>query len=342
MREEKHKVLVAMPLTASQVKRLRAVSPQLNIVEMNATGQQSLSDPAQLFDGDEEVLLCLRVPQDLALAPKLRWVQLQVAGIERLIGHPIMNTDISITTASGVHAVPIGEFSIGIMLALARKVPLAVRTQDREVWPEETRGMFKGIELRGKTLGIIGYGSIGREAARIAKQGFQMRVHAIKRSENKADQGYVEPGVGDPEGRLPDAWFRRDQLKELLAQSDFVLISSPLTSETRNMIGETELCSLKPTAFIVNIARGEIIDEAALVRALKEKWIAGAGLDVFAKEPLSPESELWKLDNVLITPHISSWTDYYNDRLIALFAENLRRYLRDEKLLNLVDRERGY
>ena len=271
MRDEKHKVLVTMPVTALQAKRLRAVSPELNIVEMYATGLRALADPAQLFEGDEEILCSLRLPRDLALAPKLRWVQLLVAGVDRFIAHPIMNTDISITTASGVHAVPIGEFSIAMMLALARKVPLAVRTHDRKVWPEDTRGMFKGIELGHKTLGIIGYGSIGRETARIAKQGFHMRVHAMKWSDDKADHGYVEPGVGDPAGRLPDEWFRRDQLRELLAQSDFVLISSPLTNETRNMIGETELRSLKPTAFIVNIARGEIIDEAALVCALKEK-----------------------------------------------------------------------
>ncbi|MGE5263560.1 MAG: NAD(P)-dependent oxidoreductase, partial [Acidobacteriota bacterium] len=133
-----------------------------------------------------------------------------------------------------------------------------------------------------------------------------------------------------------------NRLHDLLAQSDFVLISTPLTDETRWMIGEAELRSMKPTAFIVNIARGEIVDETALVRALKENWIAGAGLDVFAKEPLPTDSELWKLENVLMAPHISSATPYYDDRAVDLFSENLRRYLRGDELLNLVNKAKGY
>lgn len=339
---EKHKVLITVPLTEAQANRLRAISPQLEIVQKCSRTEPSQMDPAPLLDGDEKILYCLRPPRDLSFAPKLSWVQLCVAGIDRLVAHPIMETGIAVTTASGAHAVPIGEYSIAVMLALARKLPLAVRTQDRGNWPDDVRNVFRGMELRDKTLGVVGYGSIGREAARIAKQGFRMCVLAMNRGEDKIDHGYVEPGVGDPEGRMPNGWFRRNQLTELLAESDFVLVSAPLTDETRNMIGERELRCLKPTAFIVNIARGEIIDEAALVRALREKRIAGAALDVFEEEPLPPESELWKLSNALITPHISTWTQQYDDRVIGLFAENLRRYLHREKLLNLVDRGRGY
>ena len=228
------------------------------------------------------------------------------------------------------------------VLALARRVPRMVRQQDRGEWPKERWRTFLGHEMRGQTLGIVGYGSIGRETARIAKQGFGMRVLALTRSGHKADRGYHEPAVGDPEGKIPDAWFTRDQLGDLLAQSDFVLISIPLTDETRRMIGEAELRSMKPTAFIVNIARGEILDETALERALKENWIAGAGLDVFAKEPLPTDSELWKLENVLMAPHISSATPHYDDRAVALFSENLRRYLRGDELLNLVNKAKGY
>ncbi|MDE3090775.1 MAG: D-2-hydroxyacid dehydrogenase, partial [Chloroflexota bacterium] len=257
-------------------------------------------------------------------------------------GHPILQSGIRLTTSSGIHAVPIGEFAIMLMLALARRAPLMVRMQDRPEWPKHKWSMFLGTELRGKTLGIVGYGSIGREAARIAKQGFAMRVLALTRGGNRQDRGYVEPGVGDPEGKVPDAWFARAQLRDVLAQSDFVLIGTPLTDETRNLIGEAELRGMKPTAFIVNIARGGIINEAALVRALQENWIAGAGLDVFEKEPLPAESELWKLQNALIAPHISAATPHYDDRVVELFCENIRRYLRGEELLNLVNRQAGY
>jgi phosphoglycerate dehydrogenase-like enzyme len=272
----------------------------------------------------------------------LKWVQLHSAGINHLVGHPILKSDIRITTSSGIHATPIGEFVIMAMLALARRVPRIVRTQDRGKWPKERWRTFLGTELRGKTLGVVGYGSIGRETARIAKQGFAMRVLALTRGGDKRDRGYHEPGVGDPEGKLPDAWFTPGQLHDLLAQSDFILVSAPLTGETRNLIGEAELRAMKPTAFIVNIARGGIIDEAALVHALRENWIAGAGLDVFEKEPLPAESELWKCENALIAPHISGATPHYDDRATDLFCVILRRYLRGDELLNLVNLEKGY
>jgi phosphoglycerate dehydrogenase-like enzyme len=216
--------------------------------------------------------------------------------------------------------------------------------QDSGAWPKNRWETFLSAEMRGKALGVVGYGSIGREAARIAKHGFAMRVLAMTRNGGtlRENRGYIVPGVGDPEGKLPDAWFAREQLHELLAQSDFVLIALPLTGETRDLIGEAELRAMKPTAFIVNIARGGIINEPALIRALKENWIAGAGLDVFGKEPLPTESGLWKLQNALIAPHISSATPHYDDRATDLFCENLRRYLQGQELLNLVDRGKGY
>jgi phosphoglycerate dehydrogenase-like enzyme len=216
------------------------------------------------------------------------------------------------------------------------------RKQDHAEWPKGKWNLLLGTELRGKTLGVVGYGSIGREVGRIATRGFAMRVLALTRGGDKRDRGYHEPGVGDPDGTLPDAWFTRAQLLDLLAQSDFVLIATPLTDETRGMIGARELRAMKPTAFLVNIARGGIVDEAALVRALKENWLAGVGLDVFEKEPLPADSELWKLENALISPHVSGATRHYDERAEELFCENLRRYLRGEYLLNLVDITKGY
>jgi phosphoglycerate dehydrogenase-like enzyme len=338
----KHKVLLTQRFSQPLVERLGAVSPDLLVIQKSVREDWDRMDTAAFFEGDEEILYCFMPPRDLSVAPNLKWVQLHSAGINQLKDHPILQSDIRVTTSSGIHAVPIGEFSVAMMVALARRVPRMVRQQDRGEWPKERWRTFLGHEMRGQTLGVVGYGSIGREVARIAKQGFGMHVLALTRGGNRVDRGYHEPGVGDPDGQLPDAWFTRDRLHDLLAQSDFVLISTPLTDETRWMIGEAELRSMKPTAFIVNIARGEILDETALVRALKENWIAGAGLDVFAKEPLPADSELWKLENVLMAPHISSATPHYDDRAVDLFSENLRRYLRGDELLNLVNKAKGY
>jgi len=336
------KVLVTGRFNEAQLNRLQAVSPRLIFVSKPVGMPWSRTDTSDLFEGDEEIFYGFMPPYNLSKAPHLKWVQLYSAGANQLTNHPIMLTDIPITTASGISAVPMSEFAIMMMLALARHVPKMVRMQDRGEWPKDRLKMFTGSELRGRTLGIVGYGSIGREVARIAKQGFDMRILTLTRTGRKEDAGYVEKDVGDPDGRLPDAWFLPNQLRELLSQSDFVLISTPLTNETQDLIRDAELRAMKPTAYIINTARGAIINEQSLVRALKEHWIAGAGLDVFATEPLPATSELWKLENALITPHVSADSSNYEDRSANLFAENLKRYLNGEPLLNLFDRRSGY
>lgn len=338
------KILLTLRFTDAQLERIRAVSPQLVVAQKSLAEGQDFSDTSLLFDGDEEIFYGMIPPRDLTRAPRLRWAQLHSAGINHLVNsqHPILQSGIAITTASGIHAVPIGEFAIALMLALARKIPLLMRQHARAEWLRDKWRIFLGVELRGKTLGIVGYGSIGREVARIAKHGFAMRVLALTRGGDRRDRGYYEPGVGDPDGALPDAWFTRAQLHDLLAQSDFVLIAAPLTAETRGLIGERELRAMKASAFLVNIARGGIVNETALVRALQEHWIAGAGLDVFEKEPLPAESALWKLDTVVISPHVAAATPHYDHRMVDLFCENLRRYLRGDALLNLVDPAKGY
>lgn len=335
-------VLLTLRFSEDQIKRLRTVSPRLQIVQRSLPEGSDTNDPASLFQGNEEIFYGTVPPRNLDAAPRLRWAQLHTAGINHLQNHPILQSAVQLTTLSGVHAVPIGEFTIGMMLALARKLPTMVRKQDQAEWSEHKWRLYLGRELHGATLGIVGYGSIGRHTARIAKHGFGMRILALSRSGVRADPGYVEPGTGDPDGTLPDAWFTREQLRELFAQSDFVLIATPLTAETRNLIDETELRAMKSSAYILNIARGGIINEIALARALKENWIAGAGLDVFDQEPLPRDSELWTLPNLFISPHTSSATPHYDDRAVNLFADNLRRYLRGQTLLNLVQREAGY
>jgi phosphoglycerate dehydrogenase-like enzyme len=214
--------------------------------------------------------------------------------------------------------------------------------QRRHEWPDGRWDLFAGPEVRGQTMGIVGYGSIGREVGRLARA-FGMRVLATKRrAEERRGTGYELPALGDPEGTVPDQIFPPSRLREMLAQSDFVVLAVPLAPETEGLIGEGELRAMKPNAYLVNIARGPIVNEAALIRALQEGWIAGAGLDVFAQEPLPPDSPLWGMENVILSPHVAGFTIHYDERAADLFAENLRRYLAGEPLLNRVDRGRGY
>jgi phosphoglycerate dehydrogenase-like enzyme len=189
---------------------------------------------------------------------------------------------------------------------------------------------FTPTGLRSKTLGIVGLGNIGREVARLAKA-FGMRVVATRRSAKQVAQA-----------RYVDVLLPREQLPQLLSDSDFVVISLPLTPETNEFIGEEELRTMKSTAYLINIARGNIVDEKALIRALDEKWIAGAGLDVFAREPLPTDSKLWGFANVILSPHVAGDMEDYKERATKLFCENLRRYMSGKKLLNVVSKRKGY
>jgi len=169
-----------------------------------------------------------------------------------------------------------------------------------------------------------------------------MRVLATERAQEMEDRGYRPPGTGDPKGMLLDNLFPPSQLREMLKECDFFVVAVPLTPETEGMVGREELKAMKGNAYLVNISRGRVVDEEALIEALKEGWIGGAGLDVFAQEPLPQESELWGLDNVILSPHVSANTPHYQERFTELFCENLRRYLAGEELLNVVDKKRGY
>ncbi len=220
-----------------------------------------------------------------------------------------------------------------------------VEWQARGGWPpdEQRWPLFVPTEVRGATLGIIGYGSIGRELARIAKSAFAMTVLAGKRDPSRrADDGYCLPGTGDPEGALPDEWLGHGQLDSLLARSDVVVLCAPLTAETRGLINAEALRRMKPSAYFINVGRGASVDEAALARALREKRIAGAAVDVFEQEPPPAGHPLYGLDNVIVSPHVSGFLPSYDEKCSVLFAENLRRYRAGEPLLNLVDRARGY
>ena len=330
-------VLVTTAFDEARLDRLRRISPDLTVTRAEA-------DTADYSRA--EILYAGALPHDPGRAPGLKWVQVHMAGVNGLYEHPIYaNRAIALTTASGVHAATVAEYAITALLALAHRVPRMVEWHGRGTWPpdEQRWPLFVPTAVRGATLGVIGYGSIGRELARIAKTAFAMRVLACKRDPSRrADPGYCPTGTGDPEGALPDAWFSPAQLPDLLTKSDVVVMCAPLTRETQQMIGTHELGAMKKTAYFINVGRGASVDERALAAALVEKRIAGAAVDVFVQEPPAKGHPLYAVDNVIVSPHVSGFVASYDDDCCTLFAENLRRYLADAPLLNLVDRAKGY
>lgn len=283
---------------------------------------------------ETDILCSYWVPENWrTLAPHLRWLQATGAGIDNLQPTGILDQDsgVQVTTAVGIQATTIGEYVFGSMLMFNRTWPEMVRLQDRHVWPV-TPNWYKlgGRELVEQTVGIIGLGSIGHRVADLA-HAFGMRVLATRRSAQPNEQ---EEGV--------DQLFPLSQLHTMLHQSDYVVLAVPLTDETRGLIGEAELRAMQPHTYLVNVARGHVVDEEALIRALREGWIAGAGLDVTEEEPLPANNPLFSLPNVILTPHISGVSVHYDRRLSALFADNLRRYRTGQSLRNLYDPVRGY
>jgi phosphoglycerate dehydrogenase-like enzyme len=329
-------VLVTRPFTDAQIERLRAVSAELLVTrEKPETADYSRAD----------ILYAMVPPRELDKAPNLKWVQLHLAGIDALHNHPAFTqSNIALTTSSGVHAFGVAEYAFTMMLALAHRIRNMVNWQETERWPgEEQRRVLAPTDLRGKTLGIIGYGSIGRELARLAKGAFNMRVVVTKRDPSqRADNGYSPPGIGDPEGLLPDEWLAPDRLHDLLTGSDVVVMCAPLTGDTHHLLDAAAFAAMKPSAYFINVGRGQTVDERALVEALAQKQIAGAAIDVYEQEPYPEGGPLFALDNVILSPHVSGFINGMDDRCCDLFAENLRRYLAEEPLLNLVDREKGY
>ncbi|MGZ3609308.1 MAG: D-2-hydroxyacid dehydrogenase [Ktedonobacteraceae bacterium] len=282
---------------------------------------------------DAEILCSYFIPADWQTqAPKLRWVQFPGAGVDSLATTGLLDakSGVIVTTAAGIHAETISEYVFGSMLMFNWNWPQMVRLQDNHVWARSaTWYHLGGRELAGQTLGIIGLGHIGRRIAQLA-QAFGMQVIGMRRSISSEQ----EPDV--------DQSFLPEELHELLRMCDYVVISVPLTRETEKLIGEDELRIMRSNAYVVNIARGRVIDEQALIRALREGWIAGAGLDVTEEEPLPSESPLYSMPNVILTPHISGNSTHYDTRLATLFADNLKRYRSGQQLQNQYEPSRGY
>jgi phosphoglycerate dehydrogenase-like enzyme len=337
------KILSTIGLTPEDHKIIQQAGSDAELIDRRCRTMDEMSEAAKAIGGCD-VLFGLRVPDELMRqSPNLKWIQLMSAGADHIMrGVLAERTQVVVTTASGTAATPIAEYTLGSMLAYVHGMHVSMRAQFRREWHRTTSFVDSIDVLRGKTLGVIGYGSIGRETARLA-QTFGMKVLALKRNPaDRSDPGWNPPGVGDPEGKIPARFYGPEEREAILRESDFVLLTLPLTSHTRKFIGKKELAAMRPHAYIVNIGRGECIDQNALIEALREKRIGGAGLDVFEREPLESESGLWDLENAILTPHVSAMFSAYYGTCCQLFAENLRRYHSGQPLLNLVDRTLGY
>lgn len=314
------------------LKRISGISPRIKLTDASEfLAQEQRGDLNSKRDFDSvlnyaDIIFAARLPIDvLKRAPRLKWVQMTSAGVDRFLDKDMVDSPVIMTNVSGIHAVPISEYIMCVMLMFAKQMPFCNQLKQERKWQRYNAGI-----LSGKTLGVVGLGHIGREVARLARC-FGMNVIATRRSATEHSKA-----------RYVNHLIPRQRLPELLSGSDFVALTLPSTPETTLLVGEKELRLMKPTSFIINIGRGKIIDEEALVRALKEHWIAGAGLDVFTREPLPQESQLWNLPNVIFTPHVSGSMEDYYLRATSVFTENLVRFLEGKRLLHMVDKKRGY
>lgn len=273
-----------------------------------------------------DILLTSGAFQDdwLPLLPKLRWFQTLSAGVDKLPLEKLEAKGIQVTNMSGVHSIQMSEYALSVMLDFVRRTHTLLENQKNKEWNHRIRTG----ELHGRTVGIIGTGAIGSEVARKAKA-FDMKVIGYSRSGRDRDY-FDEVRKGS------------DGLHSLLRESDFVVVIVPATSETENLIRAEELALMKPSAFLVNMARGSVIDETALIEALRQGTLAGAALDVFREEPLPAESPLWEMEQVAVTPHISGNTPKYVERCAEILFPNIRRFIENKPLINRIDPGHGY
>jgi glyoxylate/hydroxypyruvate reductase A len=335
-------VLIASPLEPEFVAQIRAADPRIEVLHdasllprtryiadhsgepMTRTPEQEarfaamLSQADVLFDFDRTHLRDLR-----QAAPRLKWVQATSAGIGQMVKRAgLGESGLIFTTASGVHARPLADFCLMAMLMFVKDYQWMERDKRARRWER-----YCGEELSGKTLAIIGLGRVGQEVARHGQK-MDMRVVGMKRA--PAPVANVSQVYG------------RAELHTMLAETDFLVLTAPHTPDTENMIGARELAAMKPAAVLINIARGTLVDEDALIHALQEKRLAGAALDVFRHEPPPQDSPLWEMPNVIISPHSASTVKQENARITALFCDNLKRFLRGEPLRNMLDVEKLY
>jgi len=327
--------LLSARVRAQDLDRIREAAPGARIVNLSVEG---------LADGpvdDVEVLLRGWLSSDafdrlLAHAPELRWVHSATSGVERALTPAALSRGVVVTNARGVFSRPIAEHVLLMILALSRRLPQLLELQRERTWQP-----LEGRELRDLTIGIVGYGSLGRAVASLARA-FGSRVIATRRRPEAPDEPELDGDDPFPFPPKLDRVWGPDGLHELLAESDVVVLAAPLTPETDGMIDEAALAAMKPDAWLINVARGRLIDDGALFRALREGRIGGAALDAYREEPLAPSSPFWDVPNLILTPHTAWSSSRVLDRSIDLFCDNLRRFSAGEPLRNVVDPAAGY
>ena len=326
------KIVIALPHRFSLwqsppwfIERLKAQFPQLFFSEV----KDYMGLPMQLKDADVFVGWSLR-PEQLSLAPKLLWIHSPAAAVHQLMFPALVKSKIMVTNSSEVHGPVVGEHTMALMMALARRLEMAVWYQQQKVWAQEQIWNEKPrpMEIAGANLLLVGLGNIGREIVQRAKA-MGMQVIGIREHPEKGNEGC-------------EAVFSPTHVDTILRDIDFVVLAAPLTESTRGFINAARLARMKPTAYQINVSRGPLIDDNALIAALRGKKIGGAALDVFEEEPLPPNSPYWTLDNCLVTPHIAALTEKLWERHYALFSDNLVRFMSGKSLRGLVDKQRGY
>jgi phosphoglycerate dehydrogenase-like enzyme len=333
-------VLITLPFPPALITKLQEVSPNLRITVHPA--KKVVDIPDDLW-AHTQVLYTNSIIPDPELAPEIKWIQLHWAGIEKLLDAPLLSkSGVKVTTLSGAAASQMAEHALSMLLALARRLPTFASLQNQSEWPEDRWEKYPLKELRTSTVGIVGYGSIGRQIARLLRE-FGTTVLATKRDVLRpADTGYTPVGFGDPGGDLVHRLYPPEALQTMVRDCDFVVVAVPMTNNTQHLINAEVLEAMKPGAYLIDISRGNVVDLSALNNALVEKKLAGAALDVFPQEPLPKENFVWEMPNTIITPHIAGISDHYDQRATDLFAENLSRYIADLPLYNLFDRDNGY
>jgi len=337
-------VVIASPLEPELVDRLRSVDDRLEVqfepellprprYPSDHHGEEAFRRTAKqdarfaALVAGAEVLFGIpeeepaRLAWAIRTAPELRLVQATAAGAGQQVRRAELTVDelerVAICSASGVHAVPLAEWSIFGVLAFTKGLPRLRRDAAQRAWAH-----YPTTELRGQTLLVVGVGAIGLEVARLASA-FGMRVIGVKRN-------------ADVELPHVDSLHPQEQLRELVGEADAIVVTLPLTAETRGLIDRETISRMRDGAIFVNVGRGRVVDEEALIEALRSGKLAGAALDVTFKEPLPPESPLWELENVILSPHTAALSWHENERIVELFTENLRRYLRGDELLSRV------
>ncbi|RNA66675.1 D-2-hydroxyacid dehydrogenase [Alteribacter keqinensis] len=318
----RRKLVITHTIDHDHAEKVKSLVPDWDVIigKEKKTWKPHLKDAEVIAGWKPEMNNVVAEPE-----ANLRWVQAWSAGINGLPLDKLEGKETVITSANGVHAYPISETIFGHMLALTRKIHTYVKQQQTKTWHHANMN----LELHEKTVGIIGVGAIGKETAKIAKA-FEMTVLGVRNS-------------GEPVENV-DEMYTADSLHDLLPRCDYVVVSLPLTEKTHHLFGAKEFSLMKDTAFFVTIGRGQLVAETELITALKEGAIAGAGLDVFEKEPLEENNPLWELDNVIVTPHTAGSTEFYNKRVMEdIFIPNLESYVNGDTLpVNRVDYRKGY